>query len=458
MLDIVVLAAGKGTRMKSSLPKVLHPVAGKAMLGHVLDCARSLSQGAERDVCLNVVIGHGSELVEARFSASDVRFVYQYEQLGTGHAVQQALPNLRPGAVVLILYGDVPLIQSSTLTKLINAVSSKSVGLLTVTLSDPTGYGRIIRDEQGRVTAIVEQKDANKEQLQIREGNTGVIAALAEDLQRWLPQLHNDNAQGEFYLTDIIAMAQREGKTIITEQPASENEVLGVNNRQQQAQLERFYQQQYAEQLMTAGVTLLDPQRFDCRGQLTAGHDVTIDINCIFEGEVTLGNNVHIGANCQLINCSIADGTVIKPHTIVEEAIIGEACDVGPFARVRPGTVLARGAKLGNFVETKKANIGEGSKVNHLSYIGDADIGKNVNVGAGTITCNYDGVNKFKTTMGDGAFIGSNTSLVAPVNVGAGATIGAGSTITSDVADDELGVARGKQRNIQGWKRPTKRS
>lgn len=458
MLDIVVLAAGKGTRMKSSLPKILHPVAGKAMLGHVLDCARSLSQGTGQEVCLNVVIGHGSELVEARFQAPDVRFVYQHEQLGTGHAVQQALPNLRAGAVVLILSGDVPLIQSATLTKLVNAVSHDSMGLLTVNFSDPTGYGRIVRDEQGRVTAIVEQKDANKEQLHIREGNTGIIAALADDLQRWLPRLTSDNAQGEFYLTDIIAMAQREGKTIITEQPGSESEVLGVNNRQQQAQLERFYQQQYAERLMTAGVTLLDPQRFDCRGELSVGHDVTIDINCIFEGEVTLGNNVHIGANCQLINCSVADDTVIKPHTIIEAAIIGEACDLGPFARVRPGTVLARGARLGNFVETKKAHIGEGSKVNHLSYIGDADIGKNVNVGAGTITCNYDGVNKFKTTIADGAFIGSNTSLVAPVSVGVNATVGAGSTITSNVGDEDLGVARGKQRNIQGWKRPTKQS
>lgn len=443
--------------MKSSLPKVLHPIAGKAMLGHILDCARSLGNGAH-DTCLNVVIGHGSELVEARFQAADVRFVYQHEQLGTGHAAQQALPNLRSGAVVLLLTGDIPLIQSATLNKLVGAVNPGTLGLLTVELADPTGYGRIIRDEQGRVTAIVEQKDATKDQQAIREINTGVIAAMADDLQRWLPQLTSNNAQGEFYLTDIIAMAQQEGKTIITEKPSSEQEVQGINDRQQQAQLERFYQQQYAARLMAAGVTLLDPQRFDCRGELTVGNDVTIDINCIFEGEVTLGNNVHIGANCQLINCSVADGTVIKPHTIIEDAIIGEACDLGPFARVRPGTVLARGARLGNFVETKKANIGEGSKVNHLSYIGDADIGKNVNVGAGTITCNYDGVNKFKTTIEDGAFIGSNTSLVAPVSVGVNATVGAGSTITSNVGDEDLGVARGKQRNIQGWKRPTKQS
>lgn len=461
MLDIVVLAAGKGTRMKSSLPKVLHPVAGKAMLGHVLDCARSLNDGlnaVNRGTRLNVVIGHGSELVEERFQAEDVSFVYQNEQLGTGHAVQQALPNLRSGAVVLILYGDVPLIQSDTLGKLVAAVNEQSMGLLTVELSNPTGYGRIIRDEQGRVTAIVEQKDANKEQLEIKEGNTGVMAVLADDLLRWLPELSNDNAQNEYYLTDIIAMAQQEGKHIVAEHPASENEVLGVNNRQQQAALERHFQKQCAEQLMTDGVTLIDPERFDCRGQLTVGHDVTIDINCIFEGDVSLGNNVEVGANCQLINCSIADGTVIKPNSIIEGAIIGEVCDIGPFARVRPGTVLARGAKLGNFVETKKANIGEGSKVNHLTYIGDSDIGKGVNVGAGTITCNYDGVNKFKTTIGDNAFIGSNSSLVAPVNIGEGATIGAGSTISSHVGDHELGVARGKQRNIQGWKRPAKQS
>ncbi|GAB3109886.1 UDP-N-acetylglucosamine diphosphorylase/glucosamine-1-phosphate N-acetyltransferase [Aestuariicella hydrocarbonica] len=452
MLDIVILAAGKGTRMKSALPKVLHPVAGKPMLGHVLDCARALGSSQ-----MNVVIGHGSELVATRFEAADVCFVQQDEQLGTGHAVQQALPNLRPGAVALILYGDVPLIQSSTLARLIDSVTDETLGLLTVELSDPTGYGRIVRDEQGRVTSIVEQKDASKEQLEITEGNTGVIAARADDLMRWLPALSNDNAQGEYYLTDIIAMAQGEGKFIVTEHPASENEVLGVNNRQQQAQLERFYQQRQAERLMDEGVTLLDPARFDCRGELAVGHDVTIDVNCVFEGQVTLGNNVTVGSNCCLINTTVADGTVIKPNTMLEDAVVGEACDIGPYARVRPGTVLAAGAKLGNFVETKKAVIGKGSKVNHLSYIGDTEIGDAVNVGAGTITCNYDGVNKSKTRIGDGAFIGSNTSLVAPVDIGAGATVGAGSTISSNVGEHELGVARGKQRNIQGWKRPTKK-
>lgn len=452
MLDIVVLAAGKGTRMKSSLPKVLHPVASKPMLGHVLDCARTL--GASQ---LSVVIGHGSEKVAALYSADDVSFVEQTEQLGTGHAVQQALPHIRPGAVVLILYGDVPLIKAETLQKLIKVVDKNSLGLLTVSLSDPTGYGRIVRDEQGRVTEIVEQKDATKEQLAINEGNTGVIAAQADDLMRWLPALSSDNAQGEFYLTDVIAMAQREGKLIVTEHPEDEFEVLGVNNRLQQAQLERYYQQRIAQKLLIDGVTLLDPSRFDCRGELNVGNDVVIDINCVFEGEVTIGDNVTIGQNCTIIDSTIAAGTVIKPNSMLEQAVIGEQCEIGPFARARPGTVLAEGAKLGNFVETKKANIGKGSKVNHLTYIGDADIGERVNVGAGTITCNYDGVNKFKTVIGDGAFIGSNSSLVAPVDIGAGATVGAGSTISSSVSDAELAVARSKQRNIKNWKRPTKK-
>lgn len=452
MLDIVILAAGKGTRMKSNTPKVLHPIAGKPMLGHVLDCARSLG-----DAELNVVIGHGAEQVKQQFRASDVNFVEQLEQLGTGHAVQQALENLRDDATTLILYGDVPLTQKSTLSQLINEVSDQSVGLLTVDLADPTGYGRIVRNSSGAVTAIVEQKDASAEQLKITEGNTGVIAARSADLKRWLPQLSNDNAQGEYYLTDIIEMAQSEGKTIATQQAEDEDEVLGVNNRQQQAQLERYYQQRVADQLMAEGVTLMDPTRFDCRGQLTIGNDVVIDINCVFEGNVSLGNNVTVGANCCIKNSSIADGTVIKPNTLIEEATIGESCDVGPFARVRPATVLQNGAKLGNFVETKKSTIGVGSKVNHLTYIGDAEIGEGVNVGAGTITCNYDGVNKSKTIIGNGAFIGSNSSLVAPVNIGEGATVGAGSTVSANIEDNQLGVARAKQRNISGWKRPVKK-
>jgi bifunctional UDP-N-acetylglucosamine pyrophosphorylase/glucosamine-1-phosphate N-acetyltransferase len=451
MLDIVVLAAGKGTRMKSNLPKVLHPVAGRPLLGHVLDTARSFN-----DAQLHVVIGHGAELVEQRLAGDDVQFVMQAEQLGTGHAVQQAAPALRADATVLILYGDVPLIKSSTLAQLVETVAEGAMGLLTVKLDDPTGYGRIVRNPEGLVTAIVEQKDANPEQLTINEVNTGVMAMRNADLQRWLPQLSSDNAQKEYYLTDVIALAQGEGIVINTVNPDSEMEVLGVNNRQQQAELERYYQQHLAEQLMVDGVTLIDPNRFDCRGSLSAGNDVEIDINCVFEGDVKLGNNVKIGPNCVITNSSVGDNTVIKANSVLEDAVVADHCDIGPFARLRPGTNLASKAKIGNFVETKKANIGVGSKVNHLTYIGDAEIGEGANIGAGTITCNYDGVNKSKTEIGDGAFIGSNSSLVAPVKIGAGATVGAGSTVAKDVEADQLAVARGKQRNIDNWPKPTK--
>lgn len=451
MLDIVVLAAGKGTRMKSNLPKVLHPVAGRPLLGHVLDTARSFN-----DAQLHVVIGHGAELVEQRLAGDDVQFVMQAEQLGTGHAVQQAASALRADATVLILYGDVPLIKSSTLAQLVETVAEGAMGLLTVKLDDPTGYGRIVRNPEGLVTAIVEQKDANPEQLTINEVNTGVMAMRNADLQRWLPQLSSDNAQKEYYLTDVIALAQAEGIVINTVNPDSEMEVLGVNNRQQQAELERYYQQHLAEQLMVDGVTLIDPNRFDCRGSLSAGNDVEIDINCVFEGDVILGNNVKIGPNCVITNSSVGDNTVIKANSVLEDAVVADHCDIGPFARLRPGTNLASKAKIGNFVETKKANIGVGSKVNHLTYIGDAEIGEGANIGAGTITCNYDGVNKSKTEIGDGAFIGSNSSLVAPVKIGAGATVGAGSTVAKDVEADQLAVARGKQRNIDNWPKPTK--
>lgn len=451
MLDIVVLAAGKGTRMKSNLPKVLHPIAGKPLLQHVLDTAKTLV-----DINIHVVIGHGAELVEQRLAAESVSFVMQEQQLGTGHAVQQAASALRPDAIVLILYGDVPLIRAETLQQLVAMVSPTSMGLLTVNLADPSGYGRIVRNANNQVTAIVEQKDATAEQLTISEVNTGVMAMRSADLLRWLPQLSNNNAQKEYYLTDVIAMAQADGIAVNTVNPRAEMEVLGVNNRQQQAQLERFFQQALAEQLMVDGVTLLDPARFDCRGSLSAGNDVEIDVNCIFEGDVRLGNGVKIGPNCVIINSVIGDNTIIKANSILEEAVIADACDIGPFARLRPGTRLASKAKIGNFVETKKANIGIGSKVNHLSYIGDAEIGDGANVGAGTITCNYDGVNKFKTEIGAGAFIGSNTSLVAPIKIGAGATVGAGSTVTKDVDQDQLAVARGKQRNIDGWEKPTK--
>ncbi len=452
MLDIVVLAAGKGTRMKSNLPKVLHPVAGRPLLQHVLDTARYFS-GAN----LHVVIGHGAELVEQRLAGDDVQFVMQAEQLGTGHAVQMAAPALRDDSIVLILYGDVPLIQAATLQSLVETVGEGSMGLLTVQLEDPTGYGRIVRNHEGMVSAIVEQKDAKPEQLTIDEVNTGVMAMRSADLQRWLPQLSSDNAQQEYYLTDVIALAQQDGIVIEAVNPDSEMEVLGVNNRQQQAELERYYQEHLAEQLMVDGVTLIDPTRFDCRGTIKAGHDVEIDINCVFEGDVRLGNDVKIGPNCVISNSQIGNGTIIKANSVLEDAVVADQCDIGPFARLRPGTNLASKAKIGNFVETKKVNIGVGSKVNHLTYIGDAEIGEGANIGAGTITCNYDGVNKSKTEIGDGAFIGSNSSLVAPVKIGAGATVGAGSTVAKDVDANQLAVARGKQRNIDNWPKPEKR-
>lgn len=451
VLDILVLAAGKGTRMRSDLPKVLHPIGGKPLVQHVLDTARQV--GGDR---LLVIVGHGAELVEERMAAEDVNFILQAEQLGTGHAVQQALPQLRSDATVLILYGDVPLTRADTLQKLIVVVSDQQMGLLTVDMQDPTGYGRIVRDASGAVQAIVEHKDASDEQRRICEINTGIMAVKARHLQQWLPRLKNNNAQGEYYLTDLIALAKENGVNVHVEQPNAVEEVEGINNRQQQAALERYYQKQKANELMVAGVTLLDPARFDCRGELQVGRDVVIDINCVFEGTVELGDGVIIEPNCVVINSKIGNNTHIKANSHIEDSQIASACDIGPYARLRPGTQLAIGTKIGNFVETKKAIIGEGSKVNHLSYIGDTEIGKNANIGAGTITCNYDGVNKFKTEIGDNAFIGSNSALVAPVKIGKNATVGAGSTITKDIADTELAIARAKQRNIQGWQRPQK--
>lgn len=453
MLDILVLAAGKGTRMRSDLPKVLHPIGGKALVQHVVDTARQV--GAEQ---ILIIVGHGAEKVEERMAAPDVKFALQAEQLGTGHAVQQALPHLRNDATVLILYGDVPLTRAETLQKLIAHVSDRQMGLLTVNMQDPTGYGRIVRDASDAVVAIVEHKDATDTQRKIAEINTGIMAVKAKHLQKWLPQLTNTNVQGEYYLTDIIAMAKADGIAIQVEQPNAVEEVEGINNRQQQAALERFYQKQQANELMLAGVTLLDPARMDIRGSLQAGRDVVIDVNCVFEGKVVLGDGVTIEPNCVIINTNIGKGTHIKAYSHIEDSVLADNCDIGPYARLRPGTQLADGVKIGNFVETKKAVIAKNSKVNHLSYIGDADIGSGVNVGAGTITCNYDGVNKFKTQIGDNVFVGSNSALVAPVKIGAGSTIAAGSVITKDVEKTELAIARGKQRNIQGWARPTKKS
>lgn len=452
-LHVVVLAAGQGSRMKSSLPKVLHPLAGKPMLHHVIDTARELGAAG-----IHGVIGHGAEQVQQSTPATDITWALQEQQLGTGHAVTQALPGLPDDAKVLILYGDVPLTKAETLQKLVSEVSDRSLALLTVTLDDPDGYGRIVRSPNGEVTAIVEQKDASAEQLRITEVNTGILAVSARLLKSWLPELSNNNAQGEYYLTDVIAMAAANNIAIRVAQPETGFEVQGVNNRVQLAELERWYQQQQAERLMLAGATLADPARFDVRGNVRVGTDVYIDINAVFEGEVTLGNNVSIGPGCMLRNAVIGDGTTIHAYSIIDDAEIGVDAQVGPFARLRPGTQLANQTKIGNFVEIKKAVVGEGSKINHLSYIGDATLGRDVNVGAGTITCNYDGVNKYQTVMGDDCFIGSNTALVAPVTVGERAVVGAGSTITRDVEAEELAVARSRQRNIQSWQRPEKKS
>ncbi|ARU90541.1 bifunctional UDP-N-acetylglucosamine diphosphorylase/glucosamine-1-phosphate N-acetyltransferase GlmU [Pseudomonas sp. M30-35] len=450
-LDIVILAAGQGTRMRSALPKVLHPVAGKSMLGHVIDIARELNpQG------IHVVVGHGADAVRERLAADDLNFVMQTEQLGTGHAVAQALPALTSDRV-LILYGDVPLIEKSTLERLLLQVNDQQLGLLTVTLDDPTGYGRIVRNAAGQVEAIVEHKDASAAQRLINEGNTGILAVPATKLGDWLGRLSNSNAQGEYYLTDVIAMAVADGLVVATEQPLDAMEVQGANDRRQLAELERHYQQRAARSLMAQGVTLRDPARFDQRGDVTVGRDVMIDINVILEGKVLIEDNVEIGANCIIKNSTLRKGAIIKANSHLDGAEVGEGADCGPFARLRPGTVLGAKAHVGNFVELKNAVLGEGAKAGHLSYLGDAEIGARTNIGAGTITCNYDGVNKHRTIMGEDVFVGSNTSLVAPINLGDRVTTGAGSVITSDVPVDNLAVGRGKQRNIEGWKRPTKK-
>ncbi len=451
-IDVVVLAAGQGSRMKSALPKVLHPIGGKPMVQHVLDRAAKLG-----DIKTHVVIGHGAQQLQGALEGQSLTFALQTEQLGTGHAVAQAMPAITGSGVALILYGDVPLTSSVTMQALVDIAATGKLGLLTVQLSDPAGYGRIVRNDDYQVIAIVEQKDANPEQLAISETNTGIMAVPCERLSKWLPQLSAENAQGEYYLTDIIAMAAQDGVEIAAIQPESEEEVQGVNNRIQQAQLERWYQRQQAEALMVAGVSLADPARLDIRGTVSHGQDVMIDVNVVLEGKVILGDQVTIESNCVIRDCVIESGAHIKANSHLEQAHVGPACDVGPFARLRPGTELAAQAKIGNFVETKKAQIGVGAKISHLSYIGDAQVGAGANIGAGTITCNYDGVNKSRTEIGADAFIGSNTSLVAPVTIGKGATVAAGSTVTKTVADSELAVARGKQRNISGWQKPVKR-
>ena len=450
--DIVILAAGKGTRMKSLLPKVLHKLAGKPMLGHVLDAANTV--GDSKKI---IVTGHGAEAVRALYSDPSISMVEQAEQLGTGHAVHMALPELREDSKVVILYGDVPLITPDTISQMLDAVDNKSIGLLTIELANPQGYGRIIRDTNGQIEAIVEQKDASPEQLKVDEVNTGVMSLTSQQLGEWLPLIDNNNAQGEYYLTDLISIARKAGYSINGIQPGSVSEVEGINNRQQLAALERVYQAQLAEALMVAGTSLADPARFDQRGTLRAGTDNFIDVNCIFEGDVTIGSGVSVGPNCHIINSTIGDGVEIKANTVIEQSMIGDRAVLGPFARIRPGTELGTDTKVGNFVETKKAIVGNGSKINHLSYVGDAELGESVNVGAGTITCNYDGVNKSKTRIGDNSFIGSNSTLVAPLNIGDCGFVAAGSTVTVEVPADTLAVGRTKQRNIQGWKRPTKK-
>ncbi|MGY4532287.1 bifunctional UDP-N-acetylglucosamine pyrophosphorylase/glucosamine-1-phosphate N-acetyltransferase [Pseudomonas sp. TE3786] len=450
-LDIVILAAGQGTRMRSALPKVLHPIAGKSMLGHVIDTARQLQPQS-----IQVVIGHGADKVRDQLAATDLSFVLQAEQLGTGHAVAQALPKLS-AEKVLILYGDVPLIEEQTLQRLLALVNEQQLGLLTVELADPTGYGRILRNAQGSVQAIVEHKDANDAQRAIREGNTGILAVPGKRLADWLGRLSNSNAQGEYYLTDVIAMAVADGLVVATEQANDEMEVLGANDRIQLAQLERHYQYRAGRRLMAQGVTLIDPARFDVRGEVSVGRDVLIDINVILEGRVVIEDNVQIGPNCVIKNSTLRQGAIVKASSHLEGADLGEGADCGPFARLRPGSVLGAKAHVGNFVELKNAVLGEGAKAGHLSYLGDAEIGARTNIGAGTITCNYDGANKHRTVLGADVFIGSNSALVAPVTLGDGATTGAGSVITADVPAATLGVGRAKQRNIEGWKRPVKK-
>lgn len=456
MLNIVILAAGLGKRMQSNLPKVLHTIAGRPMLAHVLDGARALNADS-----IVVVVGHGADHVREAFSAqTDLQFALQQPQLGTGHAVQQAIPLLKEDGeddVTVVLYGDVPLVQLETLQALLIA-RQNGLAVLTEILDDPTGYGRIVRDADGAVSAIVEHKDASESELVIKEVNTGIVAAPTAALKRWLSKLSNNNAQGEYYLTDIIGMAVTEGIKVEVAHPQASFETLGVNSRLQQAQLERLWQAEQARRQLDAGVTLADPARFDVRGQLTCGRDVFIDVGCVFEGSVSLDDGVRIGPHCVLRDVAIGAGTLVEAYSHLDHARVGMDARIGPYARLRPGAELANQTHVGNFVEIKNTRLGEGSKANHLAYVGDADIGARVNIGAGTITCNYDGVNKFRTVIEDDAFIGSDTQLVAPVRVGRGATIGAGTTLTRDAPPEQLTISRVKQTTIAGWTRPVKKA
>jgi bifunctional UDP-N-acetylglucosamine pyrophosphorylase/glucosamine-1-phosphate N-acetyltransferase len=450
-LDIVILAAGKGTRMRSELPKVLHLLAGRPLVSHVIETAHAMGG---HNVC--VVYGFGGDAVLKTLVDKNLSFVLQAEQLGTGHAVQQALPNLNQDGVTLVLYGDVPLTRPDTLRPLVAAAQSGSLGLLTVMLQDPTGYGRIVR-EHGRVVRIVEHKDATEAEREIHEVNTGIVAAPTIKFIEWLGKLKNHNAQGEYYLTDIVAMAVADGMDVLASHPGDAWEVLGVNSKAQLAELERIYQHNIARDLLDNGVTLIDPARIDVRGVLRCGRDVSIDVGCVFEGRVEIGDKVSIGPHCVLKDVRVSSGVRIDAFSHLVGTEIGEESRIGPFSRTRPGTRLGKDAHVGNFVEVKNSVVGEGAKMNHLSYIGDAEVGAKTNIGAGTITCNYDGANKHKTVIGENAFIGSNTALVAPVNVGDGATIGAGSVIVKDAPAGELSMSRAKQLTVPGWKRPVKK-
>ena len=452
-MNVVILAAGQGKRMRSDLPKVLHRLAGRPLLAHVLAAARAI--GAKK---LCVVYGHGGEAVPAALSAEDVIWVKQAPQLGTGHAVLQALPHLDPSGPTLVLCGDVPLISPETLIRLIAQAADGALALLTVELADPTGYGRIVRDEHGAILRIVEDRDASDAERALHEVNTGILIAPTGGLVRWLPALGRGNAQSEYYLTDIVGLAVAEGSPVSSAQPGAEWEVAGVNSQAQLAALERIHQGRSAERLMEQGVGLADPARVDVRGELVCGRDVFIDINCLFEGRVELGDGVVIGANCVIRDCSVGAGSRVHAYSHLDAASVGQNCSVGPYARLRPGTVLGREVHVGNFVEVKNSRIDDGSKANHLSYLGDAEVGRRVNIGAGTITCNYDGVNKHRTVIEDDAFIGSDTQLVAPVKVGRGATLGAGTTLTSNAPPEALTVSRTRQVTIPGWKRPVKKS
>jgi bifunctional UDP-N-acetylglucosamine pyrophosphorylase / glucosamine-1-phosphate N-acetyltransferase len=450
-LAVVILAAGQGKRMKSDLPKVLQPLAGVPLLGHVVSRARALNPSS-----MHVVYGHGGDAVREALAKEDLQWALQAQQLGTGHAVMQAMPRIADDELVLVLYGDVPLIRAETLRQLIAAAGAKALSLLTVMLDNPTGYGRIVR-KSGAIQKIVEQKDASPAQLKIREGNSGIMAVPAKLLRKWLGKLGKSNAQGEYYLTDIIAMAVREKVKVTPLISPTVAEMLGVNDKVQLAELEGMYRAERARELMIAGATLIDPSRIDIRGDVSLGRDVVLDANVLLEGKVTLGDRVRVGPNVVLRDVSIGADSVIHPNSVLEQSVLGGGCIIGPYARVRPGSKLGAHVHIGNFVELKKTEIADGSKANHLTYLGDAVIGKGVNVGAGTITCNYDGVNKSTTTIEDGAFIGSGNMLVAPVRIGKDATTGAGSTITKDAPDGRLTLTRAKQLTLESWKRPEKK-